>query len=214
VNAASDYTRRVEHADEREPLVLASGSPRRRELLARVGVAVEVMPPDVDESRRPEGAPLPYVRRVARSKAAAVARRLPDRWVLAADTIVEVDGEILGKPSDAADARRMWELMAGRSHQVITVFALRGPGSREVVREVATEVIFRAASPDEIAAYLRAGEWRDKAGGYAAQGMAAAFVSGVRGSFTNVVGLPLVEVLEELARVGAAGPDYERGVPA
>jgi septum formation protein len=204
----------VRNPEEREPLVLASASPRRRDLLERVGVPIEVVPADVDESRRPSEPPIAYARRVAQSKAEEIARRMPGRWVLAADTVVEVDGEVLGKPSDADDAARMWRRLSGRSHQVITAFALRGPGDREVVREVATEVCFRAAGPDEIAAYLRAGEWRGKAGGYAAQGMAAAFVSAVRGSFTNVVGLPLVEVLEELVRAGAAAPDYDRGVPA
>lgn len=177
-------------------------------------MAVEVFPADLDETPRSGEEPLAYARRVAREKVAAVAARSPGRWVLAADTVVEIDGAILGKPADAAEAHGMLERLAGRTHRVITAFALSGPGGEVIAREVATEVSFRVAHAEEIASYVRAGEWRGKAGAYAAQGMASAFVAGVSGSFTNVVGLPLVEVLEELARVGAATPDYERGVPS
>ena len=198
----------------RSPIVLASASPRRRELLERIGVAIEVMPADVDETPAPGEPPMSYVRRVAGAKAAAVVGVAPGRWVLAADTVVEIDGVILGKPSGPGQAREMLDRLVGRTHRVITAFALRGPAGEEIARDVATEVVFRAAPADQIAAYVRAGEWRDKAGAYAAQGMAAAFVTEVRGSFTNVVGLPLVEVLDELVRAGAAAPDFERGVPA
>jgi septum formation protein len=204
----------VAHSDPVDRLVLASSSPQRRALLERVGMAVEIAPADVDETPLAGEEPVAYARRVARSKAAAVSPRAPGRWVLAADTVVEVDGQILGKPTGAGDAARMLGQLAGRSHRVITAFALRGPRGQEVVREVETEVWFRPALPDELAAYVRSGEWQGKAGGYAVQGIAAAFVAGVRGSFTNVVGLPLSEVVEELVRAGAPGPDYARGVPA
>jgi septum formation protein len=195
-------------------LILASSSPRRRELLERVGVAIEVIPADVDETPLAGEAPPVYVRRVARAKVDAVASRAADRWVLAADTVVEIDDRILGKAAGPDEARAMLGQLSGRTHRVVTVFALRGPGREERVRQVVTEVAFRALAADEIAAYLVSGEWRDRAGAYAAQGIAAAFIAGVSGSFTNIVGLPLAHVLEELVDAGAAAPDYARGVPA
>ena len=201
-----------ETTDDR--LILASSSPRRRELLERIGVALEVIAPGVDETPLAGEQPVAYARRIAAGKAAAVAGRAPDRWVLAADTVVEIDGDILGKADGPDQARAMLERLSGRVHRVVTAFALRGPGGHELVRDVATEVQFRALRADEIAAYLLTGEWRDKAGAYGAQGIAAAFVSSLRGSFTNVVGLPLAEVVEELARAGAAAPDLARGEPA
>lgn len=204
----------MSHGEKRASLLLASASPRRRELLVRVGVEIEVQPADVDETPAAGEEPLVYARRVARAKADVVAARAPDRWVLAADTVVEIDGDILGKAADPAEALAMLERLSARTHRVLTAFVLRGPGGRVLARDVATEVVFRAVSSDELAAYVRAGEWRGKAGAYAAQGMAAAFVAAVRGSFTNVVGLPLVEVLEELVRAGAASPHYGAGVPS
>jgi septum formation protein len=204
----------VSQREKRAPLLLASASPRRRELLVRVGIDIEVQPADVDETPQAGEEPLAYARRVARAKADVVAARAPDRWVLAADTVVEIGGAILGKAPDPAAALAMLDLLSGRTHQVLTAFVLRGPGGQVVAREVATEVALRAVPGEELAAYVRAGEWQGKAGAYAAQGMAAAFVAEVRGSFTNVVGLPLVEVLEELVRVGAASPDYGAGVPS
>lgn len=200
-------------SDDRR-LILASASPRRRELLERVGLPIEVRAPDVDESAHAGELPAAYARRVAAAKAAAVAARAPGRWVLAADTVVAIDGDILGKPDGAAGAHAMLSRLSGRAHQVITAFALRSPSGAEAVREVATEVYFRALGADDIAAYVRSGEWRDKAGAYAAQGIAAAFVARVGGSFSNVVGLPLSDVLDELARAGGPVPDYGRGVPA
>lgn len=204
----------MSHGDSRAPLLLASASPRRRELLVRVGIDLEVQPADVDETAAAGEEPLAYARRVARAKADVVAARAPGRWVLAADTVVEIDGDILGKADDPAAALAMLERLSGRTHRVLTAFVLCGPGGRTVAREVATEVIVREVSGEELDAYVRSGEWRGKAGAYAAQGMAAAFVAAVHGSFTNVVGLPLVEVLEELVRVGAASPDYAAGVPS
>jgi septum formation protein len=212
--AADGDVIRVDRPVSDEILILASTSPRRRELLERVGVAIEVMAPDVDEAARPGEAPAAYVRRVAAAKAAAVARRAPGRWVLAADTVVEIDGDILGKPDGADAARAVLERLSGRVHRVLTAFALRAPDGGELVREVVTDVSFRLIGDDELAAYVRAGEWQDKAGGYAAQGIAGAFVAAVRGSFSNVVGLPLADVLEELARAGGPAADFGRGVPA
>ena len=147
--------------------------------------------------------------------------------MLGADTIVELsdrpgapDGEILGKARSPEEAARMLARLVGRSHHVSTAFAVRRSGAAAdggdagVVRAVSTEVIMRAAGPEEIADYVEAGEWRGKAGAYAVQGMAAGLVTEVRGSITNVIGLPLAEVLHELRRLGAGGPRYTDGVPA
>jgi septum formation protein len=205
----------VEHGQRADrELILASSSPRRRELLERIGIAIQVMPADVDETPRPGEPPAECALRLARTKAAAVADRGAGHWVLAADTIVEIDGALLGKASGADEATAMLRRLSGRTHRVVTAFALRGPAGEEIARQVVTEVDFRPLAPGEIAAYVRAGEWRDKAGAYAVQGMAAAFVSEVRGSITNVMGLPLAEVVAELAAAGAAAADFEGGEPA
>jgi septum formation protein len=201
-----------------ETLVLASASPRRREMLARVGIPLEVWPADIDESALPGEDALTYVRRVAAAKVETVTVALPQRWILAADTVVEIDGDLLGKAADEDEARAMLHRLAGRVHRVITAFSLRGPGvagarpARD--RAVTTEVWMREAPAHEIDDYVRAGEWRGKAGAYAIQGMAAALVTEVRGSITNVAGLPLAEVLDELVRAGAAAPRYQHGVAA
>jgi len=211
-----------------ETLVLASASPRRRELLARVGIPLEVWPAEIDESALPGEDALTYVCRVATAKVEAVALALPARWILAADTVVVVDGAILGKAADEEEARSMLRRLVGRVHLVTTAFSLRGPGTGEggppgtsrgpgvhaIDRTVNTEVAMREATEQEIEDYVRAGEWRGKAGAYAIQGMAAALVTEIRGSVTNVVGLPLAEVLAELVHAGVAAPRYQHGVAA
>ena len=186
-----------------QPVVLASASPRRRELLERIGIAIEVRPADVDETIGAGEAPLAYVARVADAKAGAVATAHPDRWVLAADTIVEHGGVVLGKAADAAEAHAMVRTLAGAVHRVSTAIVLVGPG-RPHRETVTTEVTMVAMNDAEIADYVASGEWRGKAGAYAVQGIAAALVSAVRGSITNVIGLPLAEVARALA---------ERGMP-
>jgi len=195
-------------------LVLASASPRRLELLTRVGVEVEVLPAAIDETPQLAERPSACALRLASEKAAATAGRAPGRWVLAADTVVEVDGIMLGKPDDSASAAAMLAQLSGRTHRVVTGYAIRGPDGTSTARAVTTEVDFRELAGDEIDGYVASGEWRGKAGGYAAQGIAAAFVSAVRGSFTNVIGLPLAEVLIDLERTGAVRADLARGVPA
>jgi septum formation protein len=201
-----------------ETLVLASASPRRRELLARVGIPIEVWPAAIDESVLAGEDALTYVCRVATAKIEAVAVAMPQRWILAADTVVEIDDAILGKAADDAEARDMLRRLVGRAHRVTTAFSLRGPGSsgERYLRDrtVTTEVWMRGATAAELDDYVRAGEWRGKAGAYAIQGMAAALVSEVRGSVTNVAGLPLAEVLEELTAAGVAAPRYQQGVAA
>ena len=193
-------------------LILASASPRRRELLERVGVALEVRVPDVDETPRAGEPPDAYVARIARDKAHAVARP-SGAWVLAADTTVTIDGAILGKAATPTEADAMLVILSGRVHQVITAFALVGD-TAVIEGEATSDVAMIALDDATRAAYVASGEWRGKAGAYAVQGIAAAFVREVRGSVTNVIGLPLVEVLDALRAAGAPGARFERGIPA
>lgn len=182
-------------------LVLASASPRRRELLATLGVQYSVEPADIDESVLPGEAPADYVRRMALTKAEVVAQRHPDAAVLGADTAVVVADAILGKPADRADGLAMLEQLADRTHRVYTGLALVC-GGNATERMSVTEVDFRAVSAAERAAYWATGEPADKAGGYAAQGLGAAFVRELRGSYSGVVGLPLFECAELLTAAG------------
>jgi septum formation protein len=186
-------------------LVLASASPRRRELLGQLGLTFEVSAADIDEtpqSGEPAGA---YVLRLAREKARVVALRHPDAWVLAADTTVALGEALLGKPRDAAEARDMLGRLSGRTHEVHTGVALAGSGSEHSTL-VRTRVTFRTLSSGEIAWYAGTGEPLDKAGSYAIQGKGGFLVASVEGSPTNVIGLPLGETLELLARAGVVLP--------
>ena len=182
-------------------IILASASPRRAELLRAAGIAFDVLPADVDESARPDETPETYVRRVAEEKARAVAERASNRIVLAADTTVVIDNEMLGKPTDDEDAKRMLRLLSGRVHAVLTaVTVLRGPkGSTEVAR---TDVEFAPLTDEEIAWYVATGEPRDKAGAYAIQGYASRFVTRIAGSYANVVGLPVALVVQMFKSAG------------
>ena len=182
-------------------LVLASGSPRRRELLEGLGVRFKVRPVDLDESPLPGEPPRDYVLRLAVEKAAA--RVEPGELVLAADTTVVVDGEILGKPRDDEDARRMLRLLAGRGHSVLTGIAL---GKAAEVDE--TLVRFAPLSESEIDWYVATGEPRDKAGAYAIQGLGSLFVEGVEGSYSNVVGLPIPLMYRLFSRLGYDLKDF------
>lgn len=181
------------------PLILASASPRRRELLEQAGIAFSVIPSDADEGVLSGEAPAEYSLRVAQAKAQDVASKHPGYWVLGADTIVVVDNLILGKPKDAADVHQMLRLLSGRVHQVITAFVLIAANGQEYEQQiVATTVTFKLLSDEQIQAYLTTGEPFDKAGAYAVQGIGATLVEKVEGSYTNVVGLPIDEVLEAL----------------
>jgi septum formation protein len=186
-------------------LVLASASPRRLELLRLLGLEPRVDPAAIDESPRPGLAADQLAVELARDKARAVAARHPAAVVLGADTLVVVDGAPLGKPADERAARAMLERLSGRGHSVVTAVHLvppRGAEAPELSLRVATAVAFRALAPSEIERYVASGEWRDKAGGYAIQERAASFARAVIGSYTNVVGLPLAEVADELRRLG------------
>lgn len=186
-----------------KPLILASASPRRRQLLHEAGVTFTVIPSHIAEELRPGELPEEYALRVAREKAQDVATQCPGSWVLGADTIVAVDDLVLGKPKDAADGFGMLRLLSGRTHRVITAFALLdGTGQVSDHRLVVSQVTFKPLSDDHIHNYLATGEPFDKAGAYAVQGLGAALVERVEGSYTNVVGLPVEEVLAALRTVG------------
>lgn len=183
--------------------ILASGSPRRKRLLEGAGLAFDVVeaPPDVEENIPPGLEAGDEAMRRALAKAGYVARLNPDAFVLGADTVVVLDGEILGKPSSADDASRMLGLLSGRTHEVITAFTLLGAESREE-EAVTTKVSFRELDEEIIERYAESGEPMDKAGAYAIQGMGGSLVDRVEGSYTNVVGLPVAEVLKVLMRCG------------
>ncbi|MFJ4196676.1 Maf family protein [Pseudomonas sp. NPDC089534] len=187
-----------------KPLYLASGSPRRRELLAQIGVPFTAVGADIDETPSPHESPSAYVERLARGKAEAGRRALGSRGascVLGADTAVVLDGKILGKPVDEADACAMLMMLSGREHEVLTAIALVEEGRCES-RVVRSRVRFRSIGQAEAVAYWASGEPRDKAGGYGIQGLGAVFVAGLDGSYSAVVGLPLCETAELLGHFG------------
>lgn len=185
-------------------LILASASPRRRELLDQLGVRYRCEPADIDESAVPGEKPAPYVQRMAREKAAEVAGRpgRGDAAVLAADTSVVVDEEVLGKPRDHFDALGMLARLSGRGHSVLTAICLLTPEGGVFEDLVETRVNFVQLSREQCEAYLAGDEPWDKAGAYAIQGLAGAFVSSIEGSYSNVVGLPLMETWRLLSSQG------------
>ena len=184
-------------------LILASASPRRREMLRMLGVAFTVLQSDVDESPRAGESPEAYALRLSEAKARAVAAVRPGRWVLGADTIVTIDGELLGKPRTPDEARGMIRKLSGRAHTVITAFTLFNSERAEPIRRaVSSQVRFKEIPDDELEWYVATDEPYDKAGGYAVQGKASVLVAEVHGSWTNVVGLPLCELVEALKGLG------------
>lgn len=186
-------------------LILASASPRRKELLELAGLDFDVVPGDVDEAFHERETPRDHVMRLSREKALAVSEGHPEAWVLGADTIVLVDGEVLGKPQSKNEARAMLRKLSGRAHRVLSGFTiLRKAGGTVFTDAVESLVVFKDLSADEIEWYAGTDEPYDKAGGYAAQGMGASLIREIRGSYTNVVGLPLCEVVDALRKMGAA----------
>lgn len=187
-------------------LILGSASPRRLELLAQIGIRpAEIRPADIDETPRKAEAPRDYVRRMAAEKAAAVPLQ-PGEVVLCADTTVAVSRRILGKPDDAAEAAEFMRLMSGRRHRVMTAIALRD-ATRCRVKLVETIVRMSVITPAALDRYLATGDWRGKAGGYAIQGPASAFIPWIQGSYSAVVGLPLAETAAMLAGLGLTGEE-------
>ena len=184
-------------------LVLASASPRRSELLQRVGLTFDVCPADIDETPGPNESPAALVERLSREKARTVARTLAGpHLVVAADTIVVRDGTILNKPPTPDAARGMLRSLGGRAHEVITGWAMTREDGRSLAGHVTTRVHFRALDDDVVERYVATGEPMDKAGAYGIQGIGAMLVTRIEGSYTNVVGLPLVEILEALPQLG------------
>jgi septum formation protein len=186
-------------------LILASASPRRAELLQAAGYEFEVMPVDIDERVKPGERPAEYVERLAKEKAAASpAKPGPAEAghyiVIAADTAVVVGDDILGKPKDPEDAARMLRQLSGRTHQVMTAVCLRS-ATRSVAHVETTNVTFASLTEEDIAWYVASGEGRDKAGGYAIQGLASRFIPRIEGSYSNVVGLPVAAVNDLIQRL-------------
>jgi septum formation protein len=191
----------AEMTNKRPPLVLASASPRRRALLAQIGIEPDrIVPAEVDETPAQGEIPRALALRLARAKLAAA--RAPGAFILAADTVVSVGRRVVGKPADAAEARAFLELLSGRNHRVTTAVAVATPSGAEAARAVETRVSMKRLSAAEIADYLASGEWDGKAGGYAVQGRAGAFVTGIVGSYSAVVGLPLYETICLLEGLG------------
>ena len=194
--------------DLQHPLLLGSASPRRREILATLGLPLVVRPAVVDESVVPGEQALPYLARIAARKLAATGAR-PEAAsagaILVADTTVILDAQILGKPADEAEARSMLRALSGRAHQVSTRFAISGPDAPTTLlhaETVSTQVFFRALDEAEIEGYAATGEGLDKAGGYAVQGLGSFAVARLEGSYANVVGLPACEVVSALRKLG------------
>ncbi|MGQ9648376.1 MAG: Maf family protein [Thermodesulfobacteriota bacterium] len=185
-------------------LILASKSPRRYELLKQVGLDFEVIPSRIEEDTIKGESPRSHVLRLAEAKALDVGNQHPDRWVIAADTVVYVDHSILGKPKSREEARKMLRRLCGREHQVVTGFSVlhieKGKRDREAVR---TAVKVKKLAWPEIEWYIRTGEPYDKAGGYAIQGVGSFMIESIKGSYTNVVGLPICELIQVLRRLGA-----------
>jgi septum formation protein len=182
-------------------LVLASASPRRQELLRNAGITFDVQPADIPEDALPGEAAKECAERLAREKALSVAGQRPQDCVLGADTVVVIDGQILGKPSDAADAARMLRLLSGREHQVITGVCLVAGGQRSVASET-TSVTMSEISEKEVTDYVASGEPMDKAGAYAIQGIASRWIPRIEGDYSNVVGLPVALVCRMLRQAG------------
>ncbi len=195
-------------------LVLASGSPRRRELLSTIGLEFKILPVPIDERRLDGESPQEFASRLAKEKAFASLNehRIPNSIYLAADTIVVLGNTVLGKPADSSDAMRMLGMLSGNTHTVITAVAIVGlddennQGRLLESFAVHTQVEFKKLSEAEMSWYVSTGEPHDKAGAYAAQGVGAMLIKSVSGSYTNVIGLPLAETVEALARCGAKLP--------
>jgi len=182
-------------------LILASQSPRRRYLLEQAGLEFDVIPSTVDESAMALDTPEMYVQQLAKAKAAEISNRFPKRWVIGADTIVLIGDHILGKPDGKTSARKMLHRLSGQTHQVFTGFTICCDAlNKHHTEAVRTDVTFKALSPSEIEWYIHTDEPFDKAGAYAIQGLGTFLVKSIRGSYTNVVGLPVCEVIEILIR--------------
>ncbi|MGQ9653514.1 MAG: Maf family protein [Thermodesulfobacteriota bacterium] len=187
-----------------EAFILASSSPRRQEMLRLLGLSFQVVLSSIEEGPLEGEGPEEYVLRLCRAKAEEVGSRHPDHWVIGADTVVVLDGVILGKPRDREEACDILEMLQGRSHEVYTgLCVLRMRDGRCSAEAVRTEVLFRGLTRREVEWYVRTGEVLDKAGAYGIQGVAGALIRRIQGSYSNVVGLPLAELVDMLRALGA-----------
>lgn len=184
-----------------KPLILASASPRRLQLLAQIGLAATVMAADIDETPQAAENDRDYVLRMAAGKARAIAMQRPDALVLAADTVISLDGRLIGKPRDRDDAFAIWRALSGRCHQVLSAVALLDDGRLQTAISC-SEVQFAVLDATDMAAYWDSGEPQDKAGAYAIQGLAACWISEIRGSYSGIMGLPLFETAQLLGKAG------------
>ena len=185
------------------PLILASSSPRRRELLKQIGLRFEVIPSNVKEIKEDGEDPISHVLRLAEEKALDISQKVENSWIIGADTIVLVDDEILGKPSEEQEAYQMLMKLSGREHKVITGFCIIDSETGESTkRHVETTVMIKKLTHEEITEYIKTREPFDKAGSYAIQGIGSFMVREIKGSYTNVVGLPVCELVEVLDNLG------------
>ncbi|MBW3563113.1 MAG: Maf family protein [Acidobacteria bacterium] len=191
-------------------LILASGSPRRLELLRSIGIDPIVIPSRIEERLEPGESPGEYVTRLSEEKAVSVGRKQPDDWIVAADTIVVLEGEILEKPVSETDAAAMLSRLSGRTHTVLTAVTLHRQQVHTETTVTATDVKIAEMLRDEIAWYLSTGESMDKAGAYAAQGVGALFIEELTGSYSNVVGLPLARLYRMMKSVGIFPPEESK----
>lgn len=195
-----------QHPNEPAQIVLASASPRRQQLLSSVGIDFQVIPSHIEEIVHPDESPNDFVLRVSEEKAQEVAQRadVSGRWFIGSDTIVVFDGDIIGKPVSEQDSANMLRRLSGRSHQVLTGYTIIDRETQITLRRcVSTEVTFRALTQQEIEGYIASGEPADKAGSYAIQGLGSYIVTSINGSYTNVVGLPLAQVVTDLQQLEA-----------
>lgn len=187
-----------------KPIILASSSPRRKQLLEMTGIAFEVIPSHIEEEGLYGETPYEHVMRLSREKAMKVGRKFRDRWILGVDTIVFIDGEVLGKPRNKGDACLMLKKLSGKEHKVMTGFFIYHPTLNQSVDEVVESVVkIKELNDQEIQGYIKTGEPFDKAGAYAVQGIGMFMIEKVFGSYTNVIGLPVCEVIDALKRLGA-----------
>ncbi|MGA9175982.1 MAG: Maf family protein [Desulfobacterales bacterium] len=201
--------------DEEPLLILASKSPRRRYLLEQAGLKFSVIPSNIDETRIPPSSPETYVRILSEAKADDISKKYPEKWVIGADTIVLNNGNILGKPESRDDARTMLKQLSGQTHQVLTGYAICCKAKNRMFSEtVKTDVLFKHLTHEEIEWYIHTKEPFDKAGSYAIQGLGTFLVKSVHGSYTNVVGLPVCEVIEFLLKEGVIVISKSRKTPS
>lgn len=192
--------------NNKQLLILASKSPRRKYLLEQAGLEFSIIPSEVDEDSVPLCEPCSYVKKLAEIKANDIADKHPDNWVLGADTIVLIDGEILGKPNSKDDALKMLQKLNGKTHQVYTGFCITCKKKNRIIsKTITTDVLFKKLKAHEIEWYINTPEPFDKAGSYAIQGLGTFLVKSIKGSYTNVVGLPVCEVIETLLEENVIG---------